>query len=283
MTASPSGPGARPPRPSPGTLAGLDHVSLAVEAVAPELAVFAGQLGGALLPGGREAGFRGCQLRYRGGGKLELLEPIPDPNHPFLRRFLDRRGPGPHHLTFVVDDLDRTLERAEALGWHPVQVDRAHPLWQEAFLHPREALGTTVQLAQPGWPAMRWQDAVPPPLRVAPPLPAAPRPAARLVRTDHHVPDRHEGLRLYRELLQGAVVGPLGRGADHADIRFAGGGRIRILWPPAPERGAPLGQAGIGAIHFRLPLAGPGAPRWAGAGGRLTAAGTQLDLDAAPT
>jgi hypothetical protein len=67
---------------------------------------------------------------------------------PFLRRFLDRRGAGAHHLTFKVDNLDASLTRLHRAGYTPVDVSLSNPLWKEAFLRPRDAHGTIVQLAE---------------------------------------------------------------------------------------------------------------------------------------
>lgn len=252
-------------------------MSLAVESVAAELPTFVGRLGGRILAGGTEAGFRGVHLRYAGGGTVELLEPVLDPDHPFLRRFLDRRGPGPHHLTFTTDDLTGALDHARALGWHPVAVDRSHPLWQEAFLHPREALGTTIQLAQTGWPGMEWSAAVPPALRFdLPNPPGDPAEPARLTRVDHLVPTIDDGLRLYRELLLGEVEATgQAAGGRFADVVFAGGGRVRLVdrAEGAGHDRADGPRSGILAVHFDGPAAGPPV---------LIAGGTRLELARTP-
>ncbi|HUY96653.1 MAG TPA: VOC family protein [Verrucomicrobiae bacterium] len=263
----------------PAPRCGFDHVSLGVKSIAAELPEFAGRLGGRILPGGVEASFRGLQLRYAGGGTVELLEPLAGEAHGFLQRFLDRRGPGPHHLTFTVDDLSVALERARALGWHPVAVDRGHPLWQEAFLHPREALGTTIQLAQAGWPGMEWAAAVAPPLRFTLPGPAPAAPA-RLERVDHLVPTLQQGLRLYRDLLGGVVVGSSGADSERGsqtpvvDVVFAGG-RVHLVASGTADSSP---TAGIRGLHFTLPAAAAGARERGDARQLITAAGTPLHL-----
>ena len=66
----------------------------------------------------------------------------------FLARFVARHGAGPHHLTFKVPDLADALERVRGAGFHPVNIDISDPEWKEAFLMPREAHGTVVQLAE---------------------------------------------------------------------------------------------------------------------------------------
>ena len=82
------------------------------------------------------------------GMPVELLEPWAAEQNDFLARFVARHGAGPHHLTFKVPDLADALERVRGAGFHPVNIDVSDPEWKEAFLMPREAHGTVVQLAE---------------------------------------------------------------------------------------------------------------------------------------
>jgi hypothetical protein len=129
----------------------LDHVALAARDVTDALDVLVGELGGIVLFGGESVGFRPMTMRLgdaEEGMNLELLEPWEPDKNDFLERFVSRHGDGPHHLTFKVDDLPATLERVRSAGYQPVNVDLSDPQWKEAFLHPREAHGTVVQLAE---------------------------------------------------------------------------------------------------------------------------------------
>ncbi len=134
----------------------LDHVALATRAAGEPLATLVGDLGGTVLSGGLAFGYRPMQV-YLGndheGMKIELLEPWNITTNDFLDRFLTRHGEGPHHLTFKVDDLAATLDEVTAGGFTPVGVDLSTPIWKEAFLQPREAHGTVVQLAESSSPA----------------------------------------------------------------------------------------------------------------------------------
>ena len=51
-------------------------------------------------------------------------------------------------MTFTVPSLDEACERARANGYSIVGYDDSEPEWMEAFLHPREAQGIVVQLAE---------------------------------------------------------------------------------------------------------------------------------------
>jgi catechol 2,3-dioxygenase-like lactoylglutathione lyase family enzyme len=133
----------------------LDHVALATRDVSGPLAVLVGELGAPIISGGMYPGFRPLQVFLgdeSGGMKVELLEPSHIEQNDFLERFLTRHGDGVHHLTFKVDDLAATIERVHAAGYGPVGIDLSDPQWREAFLLPKEAHGTVVQLAESNAP-----------------------------------------------------------------------------------------------------------------------------------
>ena len=100
----------------------LDHVAVAVEQWADAWPHFAVDLGGEWVSGGAGPGFSPMQLRYANEMKVEVISPHRVDVNDFLRRFLDRRGPGPHHLTFKVPDIRDALGRCEAAGISPVNV-----------------------------------------------------------------------------------------------------------------------------------------------------------------
>ena len=91
-------------------------------------------------------GFMWMTLKYPNGSQVELLAPAGESG--FLHDFLARRGEGVHHMTFIVRDLRVAVERALAAGLRVVDEDYREPRWQEAFISPRSAFGTIVQLAQ---------------------------------------------------------------------------------------------------------------------------------------
>jgi methylmalonyl-CoA/ethylmalonyl-CoA epimerase len=124
----------------------LDHTSVAVGRIPVALPLFRDLLGGELVGGAEEGPFRWIQLRFPGGGKIELIDPsAPDS---FVRRFLDTRGGGVHHITFKVDDLSAAVAAAEAAGFPVFGVNAYGDEWKEAFIHPRHAHGVLIQFAQ---------------------------------------------------------------------------------------------------------------------------------------
>jgi methylmalonyl-CoA/ethylmalonyl-CoA epimerase len=126
----------------------LDHTAIAVRDIRSALPLYRDLLGG--VPNGFERlsqrGFMWLTLRYPNGSQVELLQPIDDSG--FVKAFLDRYGEGVHHMTFIVSDLRRAVERARAAGLRVVDEDYRDPRWQEAFISPRSAFGTIIQLAQ---------------------------------------------------------------------------------------------------------------------------------------
>ena len=126
----------------------LDHTAMAVHSIDAALPLYRDLLGG--VPNGYERlsdrGFMWLTLRYPNGSQVELLEPVGESG--FLGSFLTRYGEGVHHMTFIVADVRKAVERAKASGLRVVDEDYSEPRWQEAFISPRSAFGTIIQLAQ---------------------------------------------------------------------------------------------------------------------------------------
>jgi methylmalonyl-CoA/ethylmalonyl-CoA epimerase len=83
-----------------------------------------------------------------GESAVELLEPV-DPGSP-IARFLERRGPGIHHVCYRVPDLDAALTACRAAGYR--LVDEAPRLGaggrRIAFVHPRATAGILLELTE---------------------------------------------------------------------------------------------------------------------------------------
>jgi hypothetical protein len=147
----------------------FDHVAVAVPRLADAPPFLVGELGGVPEFGAASEFYTFAQWRFAGGGRLEILEPRGDQG--FLHRYLAGHGPGVHHVTFKVPSLAAACLRAEAHGYTIVGRDDSDPGWAEAFLHPKQALGIVVQLAEsrptPGVRPPRWRGprgpASPPP------------------------------------------------------------------------------------------------------------------------
>ena len=126
----------------------LDHTAIAVWSIEDALPFYRDVLGGEpeeYTPR-PEKGFQALVLRFPGRAGVELLAPLGETS--FVRDFLERRGEGVHHLTFMLDDLPAAVAQARSAGLRVVGEDYSDPAWQEAFISPRSAHGTIIQLAQ---------------------------------------------------------------------------------------------------------------------------------------
>lgn len=131
------------------TMRALDHVGIAVRSLDESLPLFESITGGKGY--GRETvESQGVEVVFigRGEGRLELLAPL-RPDSP-VARFLEKRGPGMHHLCYRVADLAAELERYAAEG--ATLIDRvprsgAHG-HRVAFLHPKSTGGVLVELLE---------------------------------------------------------------------------------------------------------------------------------------
>jgi catechol 2,3-dioxygenase-like lactoylglutathione lyase family enzyme len=205
----------------------LDHVAVAAEKMADAWPRYAGDLAGRWVGGGDTEGFTSAQVEYANGMRVEVLEPFNVERNDFLRRFLDRNGPGAHHLTFKVKDIRSALKTVEEAGFHPVGVNLSSPWWMEAFLHPKEAPGIVVQLAQSDHAEddeEEWWSPIPDGF----PEPRTPEPAT-LVRVVQAVADLDSALALFGGLLSGIEQD---RGEDEA-ARW-----VDLGWK-APDRPSP--------------------------------------------
>lgn len=94
-------------------------------------------------------GVRVAMLRLGAGGAcIELLQP--DAGDNTVARFLERRGPGMHHVAFEVDDLASLMARLAAAGVRLIDEQPragAHGT-RVAFVHPQSTGGVLVELVQ---------------------------------------------------------------------------------------------------------------------------------------
>ena len=80
-----------------------------------------------------------------GQTKIELLETM-DPEGP-IGKFIEKRGPGLHHLAFAVNDVNASLKDAENKGVKLIdaQARKGADGMQIGFLHPKSTLGVLTE------------------------------------------------------------------------------------------------------------------------------------------
>jgi methylmalonyl-CoA/ethylmalonyl-CoA epimerase len=85
-----------------------------------------------------------------GDTKIELLEST-EPEGP-VGKFIEKRGPGVHHIAFAMEDADQALKEAAARG---VQlIDKTSRQGAEGmnigFLHPKSTFGVLTEFCSAG-------------------------------------------------------------------------------------------------------------------------------------
>jgi methylmalonyl-CoA epimerase len=127
----------------------LDHVGIAAESAELPLAdLLGGQVGHVKrMPSGVAVGRFGPELA------LELV--VPAGTETPIDRFLERRGPGLHHIALRVDEpLEVLLPRLRAEGIDVVgEIEAASDGRPSVFLHPSSTGGVLVELVEGDRPA----------------------------------------------------------------------------------------------------------------------------------
>ncbi len=126
----------------------FDHVGIATTDGADLAATFEALFDASVV---HEETFDGMAVRFLelDGGYFELLEPAEDGT---IARFLDRRGPGIHHVALRTDDVGAALDRARNVGVELVDEEPRPGAWghEVAFLHPKSTGGVLVEYVQRG-------------------------------------------------------------------------------------------------------------------------------------
>lgn len=125
----------------------IAHVGIAVRALDEMRSFYRDVLGMPEVPLDDADGARIAGLAA-GESLVELLEPE-QPESP-IARFIEKRGPGIHHICFAVDDLDAAMARCRDAGLR--LIDETPRIGAEgkriAFLHPSATGGVLVELTE---------------------------------------------------------------------------------------------------------------------------------------
>lgn len=130
-------------------LTAIDHVGIAVHDLDAAVAWYEETFGATVARRERiEADGVDEALLAVGGSYVQLLTPWTDSSP--VARFLERHGEGVHHVGYRVGDCAAALESVKASGArvvdeHPRTGSRGTTV---AFLHPRGAFGTLIELVQ---------------------------------------------------------------------------------------------------------------------------------------
>ncbi len=127
----------------------ISHIGIAVEKIADYVGFYRDILG-LSVEGEEVVEDQKVKVAFLtvGETRIELLEPT-SPESP-IAKFIEKKGPGVHHLAFEVEDIVATLAAMKEKGIKLIdETPRcgAHHT-KIAFVHPKESKGVLVELTQ---------------------------------------------------------------------------------------------------------------------------------------
>lgn len=128
----------------------IDHVGIAVADLEEALALYEGTFG---MPVSHretvdEQGVEAVLLDV-GDCHVELLRPLgPETT---VGKFLDRKGPGLHHVAYRVDDIEAALSKLAEQGVELIDSEPRTGIRQSrvAFVHPRATANVLTEIVEP--------------------------------------------------------------------------------------------------------------------------------------
>jgi methylmalonyl-CoA/ethylmalonyl-CoA epimerase len=84
-----------------------------------------------------------------GEGHVELLKPLSGESG--IGKFIERNGPGLHHVAYQTSDIDSALEQVKAAGLDLIDQEPRTGIRgsRVAFLHPKSTGGVLTELVEP--------------------------------------------------------------------------------------------------------------------------------------
>ena len=125
----------------------IAHVGVAVTDLGAAVAFYRDVLGLEPHPPEEADGATIVSLPF-GDAEVELLAPVRTDSP--IAKFLERRGPGIHHICYRVPDLDAALASCRAAGYRLVdEVPRMGAGGRRiAFVHPKATAGILLELTE---------------------------------------------------------------------------------------------------------------------------------------
>lgn len=129
----------------------INHIGVAVKSIEETLPFYRDQLGMSYA-GSEEVAEQKVRVAMLevGESKIELLEPTADDSP--VAKFLEKNGPGIHHVAYEVHDIDAAITKLLAEGARMIDSQPrcgAHGT-RIAFVHPKTSNGVLTELCQSG-------------------------------------------------------------------------------------------------------------------------------------
>lgn len=129
----------------------VNHIGIAVRTLEEAIPFYRDQLG-MIFKGTEEVAEQRVRVAFFqvGEAKIELLEPTAGDSP--VAAFLEKNGPGMHHVAYEVADIEAAIAHLEAAGAR--MIDRAPRTGAHgtriAFVHPKSSGGVLTELCQTG-------------------------------------------------------------------------------------------------------------------------------------
>ncbi len=126
----------------------IDHVSIAVGDYEGARRFFQDLLGAVPGTGREDPDMKYFWQLFSLGdlSRMELMKATGTGS--FLDNFLDSRGSGVHHITLETPDIEKTRRLLEESGIPYFGFNNTQDRWKELFIHPRDAYGVLIQIAE---------------------------------------------------------------------------------------------------------------------------------------
>tara|TARA_B110000881_G_scaffold205984_1_gene208921 strand:+ start:266 stop:658 length:393 start_codon:yes stop_codon:yes gene_type:complete len=126
----------------------IRHIGIAVDSIKERLPVW--ESFGLKLDHTEKVDSEGVTTAHLkvGDYEIELLEPMSKETP--VGKFIDKKGPGIHHLALEVDDIEESLSKAKQNGLEPIgeapRPGAGNTL--VAFFHPKDTGGVLLEIVQ---------------------------------------------------------------------------------------------------------------------------------------
>lgn len=125
----------------------IDHIAVLVDDLEATLGFWRDALG-MQVAGTQEVPAELAKIAFMpvGGSEIELVQPTT--NDSGLAKFLEKRGPGMHHICLEVDDIEGMLAQLKEKGVQLINETpkRGSDGRRYAFIHPKSAQGVMIEL-----------------------------------------------------------------------------------------------------------------------------------------
>lgn len=127
-------------------ITGLNHIGIAVQSIDETVAFFESAFGARVITRESfpEAGQTSCLVTI-GNDNFELMEPLGEGG--VVRKYLESKGEGFHHISLISDDLESDCKRMAQQGIRIVGKSQSGNL-RVAFTHPKSTGGIVYEISQ---------------------------------------------------------------------------------------------------------------------------------------